>query len=148
MAVWREQQPIKFFHHAIYVGDEIVVEFNNDSRVRVISFGTFKQNNKVYRVPHADCFPPDTVVNRAFEYRHTGFGTYDVLDNNCEHFAYFIKTGRKQSNQADIFNVLGVDVFRFATKPVVHVLLFHTITFGTLMNYCLPASAALVAQMF
>ncbi|GAV92602.1 LRAT domain-containing protein [Cephalotus follicularis] len=43
--------------------------------------------------------PLDQTVKTAYEKLKTGFGSYHLLTNNCEHFATFCKTGRKFSGQ-------------------------------------------------
>ena len=48
------------------------------------------------------CDEPDVVVRRATEMLESGggFGDYDILDNNCEAFAMYCKTGQRVSLQA------------------------------------------------
>ncbi|GLJ17308.1 hypothetical protein SUGI_0300510 [Cryptomeria japonica] len=40
------------------------------------------------------CDPPEIVIRRARDLLKDGFGTYNLLWNNCEHFAIFCKTGQ------------------------------------------------------
>ncbi|XWS64723.1 hypothetical protein CRYUN_Cryun05aG0028200 [Craigia yunnanensis] len=50
------------------------------------------------------CLPPETVVHNANElHNKNGFGRYDLLENNCEHFATFCKTGIPSSEQVHGF---------------------------------------------
>ena len=44
--------------------------------------------------------PPEVVLKRTYELLGGGHKQYNVLLNNCEHFAYFCKTGRPWSDQA------------------------------------------------
>ncbi|GAV92620.1 LRAT domain-containing protein [Cephalotus follicularis] len=49
-----------------------------------------------------DAKPFEETVSTALEKLKTGFGKYNVLANNCEHFATYCKTGVKLSAQINI----------------------------------------------
>lgn len=43
--------------------------------------------------------PSNDVVETAYSLLKLGFGQYDLVGNNCEHFAIFCKTGKRHSRQ-------------------------------------------------
>ncbi|XP_024021356.1 lecithin retinol acyltransferase isoform X1 [Morus notabilis] len=45
------------------------------------------------------CDPADVVINRARNACIKGFGKYDLVENNCESFAFYCKTGTRISHQ-------------------------------------------------
>lgn len=46
---------------------------------------------------------PEEVVNKARELHDSnGFGEYDLINNNCEHFASFCRTGVRASSQTAV----------------------------------------------
>ncbi|KAG5539468.1 hypothetical protein RHGRI_019869 [Rhododendron griersonianum] len=47
--------------------------------------------------------PASTVVRRANYLFENGFGNYDLVTNNCEHFALYCKTGVGRSGQVDAY---------------------------------------------
>ena len=105
IAAWRSG----YFHHGIYVGNSVVIEFTNDSKVRPITYDKFRVTSEVYRVPYEShqCYTREEVVGRAHLYVAKGYGKYNLLENNCEHFAFFIKTGKPSSVQAFLAKLGG-----------------------------------------
>lgn len=102
-----------FYHHGIYIGDGMVVQFGMPNNV-------FEkpENVKVLKSPissfSSDGFievriynkkelkqkrSNDEIVKEALS--HVGEGGYNILHNNCEHFANFCVFGKKQSTQMD-----------------------------------------------
>ncbi|KAL8479449.1 hypothetical protein ACS0TY_026372 [Phlomoides rotata] len=57
--------------------------------VSFVRFITTREGTCVPTVPD----PDEVVVHRAKYLLNNGFGSYDVLMNNCEHFAFYCKTG-------------------------------------------------------
>jgi len=43
--------------------------------------------------------PDEEVVRCAYDLLRTGFGKYDLVKNNCEHFATYCKTGKVQPSE-------------------------------------------------
>ena len=98
-----------FYHHGVYVGANKVLHFAGNPwtgmglstsacMVKIDTLPNFVGNaSKKYKI---------YVVNRAgskqkgtdFE-SHTGTMSYNVLENNCEHFASRVSTGRSHSLQ-------------------------------------------------
>lgn len=53
----------------------------------------------LYLIKHEKCLPADTVISRAKG--RLGENSYHPLENNCEHFAMWCKTGISLSQQAN-----------------------------------------------
>ncbi|XP_044478955.1 protein LEAD-SENSITIVE 1-like [Mangifera indica] len=108
-------------HHGIYVGDGIVIHFlapakQSNSSVPCKRCGhtprlhygivrtcvdCFLDGHSLYINYWGDCKPPYEVVKTAMEFCDgiRSFGEYELLNNNCEHFATFCKTGKKSSKE-------------------------------------------------
>ncbi|ELU07255.1 hypothetical protein CAPTEDRAFT_190177 [Capitella teleta] len=105
-------RPLGYHHHAIVV--EVDVEEN---RVKVIHYNgsptdsgqieeawmpADPQNELLYRLDYNyECFTDEDVI--AIARNAVGENRYNVLSNNCEHFARFCKIGKKQSTQVKHF---------------------------------------------
>ncbi|KAL3728040.1 hypothetical protein ACJRO7_032742 [Eucalyptus globulus] len=110
-----------YTHHGIYVGEGYVIHFTRTG-VDKTCLGCFCQEGEkvhflrsyTYGRPLLEYWLrrwgtcttlPDTklpqeVVNRARElHEGDGFGEYDLINNNCEHFATFCRTGLRASAQ-------------------------------------------------
>lgn len=91
-------------HYGIDCGDGTVIHYRKPSEViERTSMATFSRGNPVYVAEYARgfCFVPDVVVERAesrLEERQ-----YNLLFNNCEHFANWCKTGISDSKQIKDF---------------------------------------------
>lgn len=94
-------------HHGIDAGDETVVHYrkasDDDAMVSRTSFETFSWGNPVYTVHQPLAEAPDQVMERAIS--RLGERQYDLLFNNCEHFATWCKTGRSESAQLANFGL-------------------------------------------
>ncbi|WP_373479327.1 lecithin retinol acyltransferase family protein [Geminocystis sp.] len=104
--VWREFANLSgvYQHHGIDIGDGSVIHYRKPSEViEQTSFETFSKNNRVYsrEYPAGFCFIPDVTVKRAFS--RLGENQYNLLFNNCEHFATWCKTGVSESQQIKDF---------------------------------------------
>ncbi|KAH3736736.1 hypothetical protein DPMN_043309 [Dreissena polymorpha] len=66
---------------------------------------TNKGQRRLFRIqyPPGHCLPPETVAKNAEDLvaNPTKWGNYDLLTNNCEHFASKCKTGKAESNQVN-----------------------------------------------
>ncbi len=114
---------LTYLHHGIDVGDGSVVHARPDDfrnpfgggRVVRTSLAEFAEGRTVrvrYEPPAA--FPPEEVADRALA--HVDRAGYHLVVDNCEHFATWCATGRRESRQVDI--VLGrvaASVSRVAT---------------------------------
>ncbi|MCC0177843.1 lecithin retinol acyltransferase family protein [Waterburya agarophytonicola K14] len=91
-------------HHGIDCGDGTVIHYRKPSEtIERTSLETFSRGNPVYVAEYGDGFGyiPDAVVERAES--RLGEHKYNLLFNNCEHFASWCKTGVSQSQQVKDF---------------------------------------------
>jgi hypothetical protein len=95
-----------YWHHGIYAGNWTVLHFTGvDAKnkggacIRHTFWNDFvKGSERVEVVNHgAPAYEPTEVVRRAFS--RLGQTGYDLVFNNCEHFATWCKTGRAESQQ-------------------------------------------------
>lgn len=87
-------------HHGIDCGDGTVIHYRKPSEiVERTSLATFSQGNPIYVKEYSKgfCFIPEVVVERAE--KRLGEDKYNLLFNNCEHFATWCKTGINDSKQ-------------------------------------------------
>lgn len=100
-----------YYHHGIYDARSMeVIHFtgNNkaDAKPKKEDFAKFyRGHKKLFRVVYEDdeqCFPAEEVMKRAEAAvsQATLWPSYDIIKNNCETFAFFVKTGRRYSKQA------------------------------------------------
>ena len=102
-----------YSHHGIYASDECVIHFASlegaeisasNARVIVTNLKTFL-NGGILEVRTFDQNElklkrsPQDIVNYAFSM--VGEGGYNLISNNCEHFANDCVFGKKVSNQVD-----------------------------------------------
>ena len=104
--VWREFVKLKgvYQHHGIDVGDGNVIHYRKPSEiVECTSFETFSKGNPVYVRQYAQgfCFIGNVVLHRAKS--RLGENKYNLLLNNCEHFATWCKIGISKSEQIKDF---------------------------------------------
>ena len=108
-------------HHGIDIGDGTVVHFTgkpgrkSDAVVQRTSWQDFTCGEPYQLITYSgSIWTPDHVCLRAL--RLLGLREYDLVRNNCEHFATFCKTGTARSSQIEksISNVWKYS--RFAVK--------------------------------
>lgn len=97
-----------YSHHGVYVGNRRVVHFTGEPLAKKgahieeedlrVFFGGC---TSVGVVEHADALPSDEILARARSCLGSGEGTYDLLINNCEHFATWCVTGHAHSSQVE-----------------------------------------------
>lgn len=98
-------------HFGIYINDDCVIHYDGklDDRflrnmcVRQTGMDRFlagKDNFKILNLSK-NPIPPHEVVNRAKSHLHER--NFNLILNNCEHFAYWCKTGSKKSYQVNFF---------------------------------------------
>ena len=91
-------------HHGIDCGDGTVIHYRKPSEtIERTSLETFARGNPIYVAEYGDGFGyiPDVVVERAES--RLGERKYNLLFNNCEHFANWCKTGVSESKQVKDF---------------------------------------------
>lgn len=100
--VYRELLNVQgvYEHHGIDCGDGSIIHYRKPSEtIEQTSIETFTRGNPTYIVeyPYGFCFIPDIVIQRAES--RLGEQQYNLLFNNCEHFATWCKTGISNSKQ-------------------------------------------------
>lgn len=95
-------------HHGIFVGHkEGVIDFNKESggKVRLVDLSVFYNDTKrpLKRICYksGQCFEPFKVVENAKRLldNQTEWNDFNLIHNNCEHFATYCKTGKATSKQ-------------------------------------------------
>jgi len=90
-------------HHGIDCGDGSVIHLRKTNEIITrASFAEFTKNQTVYVKHYPLSFVSDVVVHRA-ESRLGEKARYNLLFNNCEHFATWCKTGYPHSQQVKDF---------------------------------------------
>jgi len=90
-------------HHGIDCGDGSVIHLRKfNQTITRTPFFEFTNGKQVYVKHYPLSFIPEVVVHRA-ESRLGEQGKYNLLFNNCEHFATWCKTGRSYSQQVRDF---------------------------------------------
>jgi hypothetical protein len=88
-------------HHGIYVGEGLVVHYTGprkrDGTVRVDTLEVFARGHSIKVIRYPRAFPGQVVVDRA--YSRLGEAEYNLIFENCEHFACWCKTGKSKSQQ-------------------------------------------------
>lgn len=91
-------------HHGIDCGDGTVIHYRKPSEtIERTSMKTFSWGNPIYVVEYGEGFGyiADAVVEKAES--RLGEQEYNLLFNNCEHFASWCKTGVSESSQVKNF---------------------------------------------
>jgi uncharacterized protein YukE len=90
-----------FLHHGIDLGDGTVAHYLEGREILRNSVEEFSRGQPVSTVsyPEGDCSPVGLTLRRAMG--RLGEQRYNLLFNNCEHFAHWCKTGRHRSNQVE-----------------------------------------------
>ncbi len=91
-------------HHGIDCGDGTVIHYRKPSEtIERTTLETFSKGNPVYVADYGEGFGyiPNVVVERAES--RLGERKYNLLFNNCEHFASWCKTGVSESQQVKDF---------------------------------------------
>ena len=88
-----------FNHHGIDLGDGTVAHYLEGREILRSPFADFSQGEVVSVTEHADASPAGITLRRAMS--RLGEQNYNLLFNNCEHFANWCKTGRHRSGQVE-----------------------------------------------
>ncbi|MFE4106667.1 lecithin retinol acyltransferase family protein [Almyronema epifaneia] len=102
-------------HHGIDCGDGTVIHYRKlqEAVISRTDYRAFAQGTAVFTRHQPVAFIPDVVIERAES--RLGERRYDLLTNNCEHFATWCKTGRSESAQLTNF---GWHLDRFKTPEL------------------------------
>ena len=90
-----------FNHHGIDLGDGTVAHYLEGREILRSSQSEFSRGLTITTVdyPAESCSPTEETLQLARG--RLGEQNYNLLFNNCEHFAYWCKTGRHRSNQVE-----------------------------------------------
>jgi hypothetical protein len=89
-------------HHGIDCGDGTVIHYRKNSDIiERTSLAEFTKGQLLYVKHYPTSFTPDVVMHRAQS--RLGEDEYNLLFNNCEHFATWCKTGVSHSFQVQDF---------------------------------------------
>ena len=88
-----------FNHHGIDLGDGSVAHYLEGREILRSSREDFSQGQPLSVIHHDGASPIGVTLRRAMS--RIGEQNYNLLFNNCEHFATWCKTGRHQSRQVN-----------------------------------------------
>jgi hypothetical protein len=90
-----------FQHHGIDLGDGTVAHYLEGREILRSATEEFGRGQPISVVAyeHEACSPPGVTLRRAMG--RLGEQNYNLLFNNCEHFAHWCKTGRHRSRQVE-----------------------------------------------
>jgi hypothetical protein len=88
-----------FNHHGIDLGDGTVAHYLEGREILRSPVSEFSQGEVVSVMEHTNASPAVVTLRRAMS--RLGEQNYNLLFNNCEHFATWCKTGRHRSVQVD-----------------------------------------------
>ncbi len=88
-----------FNHHGIDLGDGTVAHYLEGREILRSPVEEFSQGQPLSVIGHANASPAGVTLRRAIS--RIGEQNYNLLFNNCEHFATWCKTGRHRSGQIE-----------------------------------------------
>ena len=88
-----------FHHHGIDLGDGTVAHYLEGREILRSSIDAFRQDQPITVIEHDGASATGVTLRRAMS--RIGEQNYNLLFNNCEHFATWCKTGRHRSGQID-----------------------------------------------
>ncbi|MEH1948085.1 MAG: lecithin retinol acyltransferase family protein [Nostoc sp.] len=96
VSLWINGNP--FTHHGIDCGDGTVIHYDGQ-RICLLSKTAFAEGKTIHIKEYGKCDADEIVVQRAKT--RLGEDKYWATSNNCEHFAYYCKTGKHKSEQVN-----------------------------------------------
>lgn len=110
---------IGYAHHGIYAGDGRVLHYLDNRGVCECSQEEFADGMPVFTVPYLvlDTFSPDEIVRRA--YSRVGESDYNLVFQNCEHFATWCACGLEHSAQVQRATAVVAGAGAFAARRVI-----------------------------
>jgi len=110
-----------YFHYGVYVGNGRVVHFCSTTRNELDSLSADIVETSISRFANGDPISVDTqiapvfdreeIVRRARKSIGTKLGTYNLLSNNCEHFANWCRCGKLVSHQRNFVESVVDEIF-------------------------------------
>uniref|UniRef100_A0A915EDU2 LRAT domain-containing protein n=1 Tax=Ditylenchus dipsaci TaxID=166011 RepID=A0A915EDU2_9BILA len=100
----------RYEHWGIYIGMREELGNKKEFSSKLIHGSTAEVRSDPFSISP---FPPKIIVDRALQ--KLGTGDYNLLHNNCEHFAKWCRYGSKESKQATICQtaLIGVTTLAF-----------------------------------
>lgn len=95
---------VPFTHHGIDCGDGTVIHYDG-SKVCRVSKTEFAKGKEIRIKEYGQCDSDYVVVHRAEQRLYER--NYNLFFNNCEHFAYYCKTGKHKSDQVNKMGGVG-----------------------------------------
>lgn len=83
---------IGYSHHGIYDDNGRVYEYN-EGEIRLVPLAAFADGDEIVRVHSVATYSDDDIIRRA--HSRLGEQRYDLLFNNCEHYALWCRNGNK-----------------------------------------------------
>tara|TARA_B100000700_G_C14902270_1_gene787967 strand:- start:150 stop:809 length:660 start_codon:yes stop_codon:yes gene_type:complete len=88
-----------FNHHGIDLGDGTIAHYLEGREILRSSIEDFSNGSEITIINHKNSLSTKTTLRKALE--RLGEQDYNLLFNNCEHFACWCKTGYHKSSQID-----------------------------------------------
>ena len=88
-----------FTHHGIDCGDGTVIHYKDGASIIRSTRAFFSGGSQIRVRDYGQADPPSVVMKRALS--RLGERDYNLIFNNCEHFATWCKTGQHQSQQVN-----------------------------------------------
>jgi len=97
---------VEYYHYGIYAGDEEVIHLRSNGYIVKTSIEEFIEDSinsgridiMSFPIDMINYISPEESYERALD--KIGYHGYDLLNNNCEHFALWCRTGNALSTQA------------------------------------------------
>lgn len=116
-----------YFHYGVYVGDGRVVHFSStgdneldaaSADIVETSLEQFAKDDPVsVDMSGKTMYCREEVVRRARAAIGTKLGTYNLLSNNCEHFANWCRCGQLISRQRNLVDAIANELFPKDSVP-------------------------------
>lgn len=109
-------------HHGIYCGDGKVIHFGRgifDLEHAVVELVDLEVFSKGRTISHRDSksnYDSEQIVDRA--HQRIGESGYDLIDNNCEHFANWCRSGEHESHQVNLSETFARQTAAVAAKTL------------------------------
>lgn len=94
-----------YTHHGLYIGNDRVIHFTGeplsktDATVNETTIESFSDGDELYRIIYKKRLPVAESIQRARG--SIGASGYNLISNNCEHFATWCMTGKLKSKQLE-----------------------------------------------
>ena len=112
LVTWR----IGYTHHGIYVGNDTVVHYLNEEGITTASLKEFSLGNLIWVRRYRNArYSGEECAERAWS--RVGEDNYNLVFNNCEHFATWCVTGEASSEQVNEYAKLTLKVVSDTIDP-------------------------------